>query len=93
MALKRYSKEEFLNLLEDKISEAGSPSNLAKKLQVSNSVISQARYGYDRAPSPRILKELGLTAKTETYYISTGEENVTSSTNMVKAEEEDLPVS
>lgn len=85
--LAQYSKEEFLNLLEDKIEKAGSPSKLAKQLGVSNVLISHARsQGSSRGPSPTLLKNLGLRA--EVCYVSTGEENEESSTEVATTRRE-----
>ena len=80
MVLKRYTTEEFLNLLDSKVKEAGSVTALANNWDIKPPEISYARSyitgNGTRPPSARLLKHLGL--RTEVNYVSiedTGESN------------------
>lgn len=70
MGLKRYTSDEFLNLLNNEVEQAGTATDLAANLNVTKNEISYARNS-TRPPSKRLLKSLGLKAEYTVNYVST----------------------
>lgn len=57
--MKYLSKQEFLDLLQDRVSQAGGQKALAERMKVSPTAINLTLHDR-RAPSPKLLRQLGL---------------------------------